>query len=196
VANERFALEKHFALTALCAHLGARSVKVEQVEIRTSKGVDIINVKADVPGGFEAQARYNKQLAADLEGRFNLEDQFVGGPPDLEAARNLLQAKRLTGDPSLWSLYEARAANNKLLSRSLSMSLKDVNTLIERVTARLKVPTYVGAGATSESSLSSGVEYRLYYRVEFPAPSEPTTCQLVSPAADVQRPENQGSPAS
>ena len=172
-ANDRFALEKHFALTALCAHLGASLVKIDQIEIKTSKGLDKIDVSSGTPGGLEAQARYNKELAANLDGRLKLVDRFAGGPPDLESARKLLQAKRLVGDPNLWSLYEARSSTNKLLSRSLSMSLTDINTSAIEAAAQLQVPGYVRFKISYTSTFTYNAQYRLNYYIEFPCSPEP-----------------------
>src|SRR5262249_942319 len=43
-AREAFALEKHFALMDLCASLGATVVKVQQVEIKSRHGTDVIDL--------------------------------------------------------------------------------------------------------------------------------------------------------
>jgi hypothetical protein len=166
-ARDVFALEKHFMLTSLCAHLGAITVSVEQVQIKSSRGSDTLDLTANHPGGLAASARYHKELAAHLEGRLRLHDRFDGGEPDLARAHQLLREKRLAEDPGLWSLIESRSAVNRLRERTLEISLTDDAERTIEMAAGLSIPIYGALGARWKSEVVERIEYRLKYRIMF-----------------------------
>ncbi|MCL2823574.1 MAG: hypothetical protein FWD57_06245 [Polyangiaceae bacterium] len=170
-APTQFALAKHMHFSTLCALLGAREVRVEQIDIRTRTGKTSVNVIGSIPiegipvgiGG-EVAKRQLEQLRSQM----NMRDEFSGGPPDIMAAEMHLRRTRLLADANMRSLLDMRRHSaNRLMSRSLTISLSSESKKNLRVAARLEIPQFLGIGVAVEREVVEQHELTVTVAVKF-----------------------------
>lgn len=167
LAPQRFAHAKHMFFSTLCMHLGAKEVKVEQIDLRTRLGkisVDAEGKRLGVGGEMSIDTSEVDRFLAQM----NLHDEFDGGPPDLEAAEGLLRRTRLLADPNMRTLLEMRrAGSNKLLTRRLTFCLSNESKSNLNVAGRLKVPTFVVLRGDYRRAIEEQQVYTLTVEVKF-----------------------------
>lgn len=167
LAAQRFALAKHMHFSALCMHLGAREVSVEQIVLRTSSGKTTFDVKAERLGGSGQLAVENEEIEK-LRAQMHLHDEFAGGVPNVAAAELLLKRTGLGSDPNMLSLVEMRRdGSNRLMTRKLTLSLSSETKRNLNVAGRLKVPTFVKLSAEYEKVIREQCDFTLTVVVRF-----------------------------
>ena len=149
-ARDVFALEKHFMLTSLCAHLGAITVSVEQVQIKSPQ-VPTLSISLRI-------TQVGSQQAPDTTKNSLRTLKVVCGSMTASTAvsliwpgHQLLREKRLAEDPGLWSLIESRSAVNRFRERTLEISLTDEAERTIEMAAGLSIPIYGALGARRKS---------------------------------------------
>ncbi|KPF86311.1 hypothetical protein IP70_08380 [alpha proteobacterium AAP38] len=170
-AIEKFALAKHMFLSNFCQLLGATRVSVTQMDIVTNSNVQTLKANG---GRLVASAEVSVERTADdsLCSQLNLVDEYAGGNPDVEAAEKLLRSTRLSGDPNMRSLLQARkAVGNSLIRRTLTVNLSTEANKNLKVIGRLNLPTATfGVEYAGENKQTK--EYRLTLEVLFPGAPE------------------------
>lgn len=167
LATQRFALEKHMYFSLLCNLLGAKEVKVEQVDLRTRNGKTSLNTEAGrkmIGADLAIESEELDRFRAALE----LHDQFAGGAPDLAAAEDLLRRTGLRSDISMSSLLDMRRnPNNSVISRKLTFSLSSEAKSNLHVVGRLKLPAFVTVSSDYTKVVKEDHEYTLTVVVRF-----------------------------
>tara|TARA_R110002020_G_scaffold37705_5_gene113693 strand:+ start:12253 stop:12921 length:669 start_codon:yes stop_codon:yes gene_type:complete len=166
-AQQKFALAKHMYFSTFCMHLGAREVVVDQLDYR--KGSTSGSYKfGGERNGIGGQVGVKVGEAESLRTQMSLRDSFTGGPPDLDSAAALLMRTGLTSDANMRSLLELRRDGaNKLLERTLSISLSSEVRSNLSVVARIKVPTFLKLSAEYGKAVKEELEFRLTVTVRF-----------------------------
>lgn len=170
-AKELFALAKHLHFSTFCMHLGAREVKIEQIQLGKSSetktwtaegGAKIKRVGAslDTSGKQDELDTFRSQLT--------LIDTFEGGQANLEAAEQLLRQTRLLGDPNMSGLLDMRrSGSNQLRSRTLKLNLSSEAKRNLTVVGNLKVPPFIKLEADYKRVIREQSEYTLTVTVRF-----------------------------
>ena len=167
LAPQRFALAKHMYFSTLCMCLGAKEVSVEQIDLRTRTGKTSVDVKGERLGT-TAQISVEAEELERLRAQMSLRDEFVGGPPDVAAAEQLLRRTGLLADPNMRTLLEMRRDGaNQLLTRKLTLSLSSEAKSNFNVVGRLKVPEFVKLTAEYDRILQEQHDYTLTVFVRF-----------------------------
>ncbi len=170
-AIEQFALAKHMFLSNFCQLLGATKVSVTQLDIVTNGETQTIKVnggRLDISAKGSVEQSVNDNVCSQL----SLIDEFGGGDPNLEAAEKLLRSTRLSGDPNMRSLLQARkVAGNPLTRRTLTVNLSTEANKNLKVLGRLKLPAAT-FGVEYESALKQTKIYTLTLEVLFPGAPE------------------------
>ncbi len=165
-AAQQFALEKHFLFTTICSLLGAKEVRVEQIDIIVDSDTTTFDLGASQVA-FDAKLGIKKQLFEELTSKMSLHDVFEGNDRDVEAAEGMLRANRLRSDWNLRSLVAISKGPNRLKSRELVLNLTDESKRSLKVAASVDVPAYLRADVGFESVTEQKIEYRLKVRVSF-----------------------------
>lgn len=165
-AAQQFALEKHFLFTTICSLLGAKEVRVEQIDIIVDNDTTSFDLGASQIA-FDAKLGIKKQLFEELTSKMSLHDVFEGNDRDVGAAEEMLRANRLRADWNLRSLVEISKGPNRLKSRELILNLTDESKRNLKVAASVDVPAYLRADVGFESVKEQKIEYRLKVRVSF-----------------------------
>lgn len=167
LAPERFALDKHMNVSLLCQLLGAKSFRVEQIDLQTSNGKASVELKGakgpiNVSGGVEIEQldTFKNQMSVDVA--------FGGSAPNIEAAESLLQRTGLWSDPKLRALVQMRREReNVLLSHKIVISLSSEVQSNLRIAARAKIPSFVNISADCKKSLVNRNEYTVTTEITF-----------------------------
>jgi len=168
VAPQRFALAKHMYFSTLCMYLGAKSVSVTQVAIETQDGKTTFNVAANRNGVGGGKVNIENERLKSFVNSMQLEDHFVGGPPDVNAAENMMRRTGLWTDHNLRTLLAMRSAGgNQLLSRKLVLNLSSELKSNLNVAARVNVPSFVKFSSDYNRVVREKYEFSLTVLVEF-----------------------------
>lgn len=121
-ALRQIALRKHFHLSVICQKLGAKSLKVTQVNVVSKKektsGAFDGNVKL-----FDASGSYAKTLEDKLKQEMKLTEEWSGCDADVEGAGQYLEKYCLDADITLCSLVEMFSSpGNRLSKRTIKMN--------------------------------------------------------------------------
>lgn len=167
-ATRRFALAKHLLFTALCGHLGAKEVVVEQVELitATSKQMWEASGKRPALGGARTTGEWDEdeKFAAKLL----LRSEFNGGQPDLSAAEQLLKRTGLLyADHAMQHLVDMRNGSNLLKSHKLVMNLSSESKTNLSVAGRLAIPTFISLSGDYKRITTEQREYNVTVTVNF-----------------------------
>lgn len=161
VASERFALEKHMNVSKLCQLLGAKSFRVEQIDLRTSSGSASFDLKAS-KSAFSATGNVRREDLETFKNQMTIDMIFQGAPPDINAADALLRQTGLWSDPKLRALVDMRRSQaNALLSHKIVISLSSEIQSNLQVVARAKIPSFVSIAADYNNALVNRNEYTI-----------------------------------
>jgi hypothetical protein len=164
-APSQVALVKFNLMTLLCSLLGAKSIRLEQLE------------KISTTGNFETRLNFS---ALNFESGITNEEvltmvnsiahnvTFSGGSPDLAAAEELLGKAGLTRDITFRSLIELRRANNSVQTMSQRLNLtSEVRSSLEMF-SKIRFPVKLGEIYPALNTKTHTVsEYTLSMTVEF-----------------------------
>lgn len=166
-ASQHFALIKHMLFSRLCMLLGAKEVKVEQIDLHTRSSKHSIKANGQAVGK-GAEIDIESAELEKLRTQMNLHDSFSGGPPDVQAAENLLRQNGLWSDHTMKSLIEMRRdGGNKLTSRKLAINLSSETKSNLNVVGRLDFPTFIQFSADYKRAVEEQYDYTLTVLVEF-----------------------------
>ncbi len=167
-AVELFALDRHMYLSQLCSHLGAREVRVEQVEIKSTGGKKTFSVEGNVLGKVGGGTKVEDQELDSFLSRLNLIDKFEGGSPDMLAARQLLNRTGLISDANIRSLLELRQnPSNPLKSRKLHFNMTSETQRNLNVLASFNKPIFLSLEADYDRHIREQTEFTLTTKVDF-----------------------------
>lgn len=170
-AIEQFALAKHMFFSNFCQLLGATRVAVTQLDIVTNGATQ--TMRAD--GGrlaISVEGSVEHSVKDHVSSQLSLIDEYVGGDPDLEAAEKLLRSTRLSGDPNMRHLLQARKViGNPPTRHMLTVNLSTEANKNLKVLGRLQLPAAT-FGGEYERALKQTKEYTLTLEVLFPGASE------------------------
>ena len=170
-ARELFALVKHMHFSRLCMYLGAREVRIEQVQRITASETKTWNVEGSGSikiSGISTDTSIKKDEQDEFISRLALIDTFDGGQTNLEAAEELLRQKKLLGDPNMSGLLDMRRSeSNQLRSRTLTLNLSSETKRNLSVIGKLKVPPFINLEANYKHVIHEKAEYRLTIKVRF-----------------------------
>ena len=167
VAPERFALEKHMNVSKLCQLLGAKSFRVEQIDLRTSSGSASLELKAS-KAAFSATGSVKREDLETFKNQMTVDMIFQGAPPDIAAADALLHQTGLWSDPKLRALVDMRRSQaNALLSHKIIISLSSEVQGNLQVVARAKIPNFVNIATDYKKVLVNRNEYTVSTDVTF-----------------------------
>lgn len=167
-APQEFALAKHFYFTLLCQLLGARTVTVEQVQCETSTTKRTMEVGGKRGGVGSADAKVESDQLAKLAARLELEHEFEGGPPDVDAAETLLRRTGLAADPTMRGLLEMRSyARNALREQRYVIDLASETRRSLSVAAKVKLTAVGELSAKVKSICEEKQPFRLTVKVRF-----------------------------
>lgn len=162
-----FARDKSLHFSALCRHLGAVSVTVEQVECTYMEDRKRVSVSAEFSVGGGSGTVEDQQLK-DVTSKLSLHDEFEGGSPDVLSATKYLERVGLSRDSAMRSLVESRReGHNKLTSRRIHLDLTSETRTNYNVLGSVNVPTYVSLDAEYDRHVSRKTEYTLTLSVAF-----------------------------
>lgn len=167
LAPERFAQAKLLYFTRFCQHLGAKTVNVEQVAVKTTKGT----VKIDGKGDYAAstgQVTMDWQDYERIRSTMLMEHEFPGGEPDCCLAEQLLHQRGLSTDSSMQELLEMRRApENRLRRQKLALGLSNEAKSNFSIVGRLKVPNFIQLTGKYEKEIHEQGEFLLTVVVDF-----------------------------
>lgn len=167
VASQRFALAKHMLFSAFCRHLGAREVRVEQIELRTRSGKSSLDLKAERAGA-TGQVTVEQEELERFRAQMSLVDEFAGGSVDAAEAEQLLRRTGLWADSNMRTLLEMRqGGSNELRTRKLVLSLSSEARSNLSVAGRLKVPGFIKLSADYDRVVREQHDYTLTVTVRF-----------------------------
>jgi len=166
-AEQSFAIAKRMYFSELCMKLGAKEVKVDQIAIRTRKGTSTFDVDAS-KGGIKFEGKRERESLEKISSEMTLKDRFEGGQADIKAAEEMLRRTKLLGDPNMYSLFEmAKAENNKLQERTLTIDLTRESQDVIRLAASLAIPAYVDINTKYKKNVNETEQYTLTLTVKF-----------------------------
>lgn len=170
-ARESFALAKHMYFSQLCQLLGARQVRIEQIQWRKASGTKTVNVEGGVQigkvGGSGDITMKQDELEA-FKSQLNLADDFEGGQVHLREAEELLRQTRLFGDPNMSGLLDMRRPeHNQLKSRTLTLNLSSETKRNLSVIGKLDIPLFIKLEADYKKVMHEQSEYSLTLTVTF-----------------------------
>ena len=150
VAADQFAIVKFHCFSQFCALLGARKVRVEEIQEQAK------TEHSRYRG--EAKARYggtDSEVGIDVSkkdpDRFrrqsSLKDEFEGGRPNLDEAQGFLRTRGLSNDQVMLGLLEAVGSENKITSRELELDMSIDTQKCFDMMARISVPKFLGLQA-------------------------------------------------
>ena len=170
-AEERFALARHLHFSDFCMHLGAREVRIEQIQLSKTSGTKTWNVEGGIKVktvGADVGADVEQDGLAVFRSKLKLVDTFEGGQADVKAAEELLRRTKLLGDPNMSGLLDMRRSeSNQLKSRTLTLNLSSETKRNLSVIGRLKVPPFIKLEADYKRVVQEQSEYTLTVEVRF-----------------------------
>jgi hypothetical protein len=175
-ANEVFAYEKHFSFTELCGYLGAKEVKIEEVDLQKEDRTSAFSARLGTEGEFKlapinAKAEIDKEQAEKFARKFRLRASFEGSAPNFSEVERLLAEKHLAGEQHIESLVGFRKAESPVKELEVSLNLSKESKRNFRFAANLiaGVPALlqIKAIADYQSSIQAITEYSLTYKVIF-----------------------------
>lgn len=166
-AEERFALAKYVYFSTFCKHLGAKGVRVEQIDIKSSTeewSLDIEGKHLIRSGKMTVENSKTGMFRSAIE----LRDDFSGGEPDLVAAEQLLRQTGLSGDANMQSLLEMRrSSSNQIICRKLDLNLSSEAKRNLKIVGGIKVPVFFNIAIDYMSNVRTTGEYKLSVEVRF-----------------------------
>jgi hypothetical protein len=167
-APQNFAYEKHMHFSLLCKHLGAKEILVKQIDVVTREGVRTIGLTVERAGLLRLEGKTKKADEESFLRRFELRDTFVGAPPALAAADDLLRKTGLCKDADMLALVEMRRSEtNPLLSRSLKINLSSESQSNISLAGKLTLPGWMKMHPEYGENLKETKEYVLEIMVRF-----------------------------
>lgn len=113
--------QKVLKVTEIAQALGAREVTV--ADIRAERSDARTSVEARGKAEFvDAATSIEQELQNKLQRKIEARHSFVGGPPDIARANQILREAGLSGDTELRGLIDLRSAENTLTKFSLTFS--------------------------------------------------------------------------
>jgi hypothetical protein len=165
-APQRAAERKHLIFTELCQLLGSTRVHLEVLNTKSDKGEARVDLTGSRPA-VTAKGQLEKKTAQALAATMTLDDRYVGGAPDIEAAESLLERTRLSSDHLMESLVRARSSGNKLQSRKYTLELSRESSRHVKAAAQLKVPGFITVNGSAVHHTTSTLKYHATYEVSF-----------------------------
>ncbi len=168
IAPHEFALAKHLHFSALCRHLGAKSVRVEHVDHKSRSVEDELSMKGGRPFVANGEIEAQREEIEKVKRQLHLHNEFSGGRPDVEAAERLLRVKGLWSDQIMRSLIEHRRdGENRLSLMKFVLGLSSESTNNLRIVGRISVPAYVDLSADYRRVSKQQHEYTVTVAVQF-----------------------------
>lgn len=165
-APEQFALTKHLLFLNFCQLLGASRVSVTQVTAVDGGKSESVGVQAGRLGT-NLSANLERSDSEKLKARLSLFDELEGGAPDLAAAERFLRDNRLTGDQTMKSLLQARAARNGVKRRMVTLNLSNETKKTLSVVAKLNIPTVIDGEGTYKRVAKERKTFEIEMEVTF-----------------------------
>ena len=166
-AEERFALARHLHFSIFCMHLGAREVRIEQIQLSKTSGTKTWKIEGGIKGK-TGEVDVEQDGLAVFRSKLKLVDTFEGGQADVKAAEELLRRTKLLGDPNMSGLLDMRRSeSNQLKSRTLTLNLSSETKRNLSVIGRLKVPPFIKLEADYKRVVQEQSEYTLTVEVRF-----------------------------
>lgn len=166
-AVEAFAIDKLRHFSRLCQLLGAKSVEVEQVEVKKGGKSALYNVKANA-GPLKAEGKVTMDYEESLSRKFSIRSVFFGKMPDVDAAELFLRSKNLYGDTVMRQLLEQCSDNtNRLLKQEVTISLSSETKSTLGIVGKLNLPKEMGISLDYKTIAAINEEYSLTLLVSF-----------------------------
>lgn len=166
-AAATFPLHKYMLFSHFCQALGAKEVKIEQIDISSEKG----SAKYSLQGercGVKGNISVNHEHFEKIRSGLMLNDTFKGGNPDFMTAENVLRKAKLYADPNMITLLEARKiTSNPILGRNLTVDLTKETKSNLAIAASIGIPKIIKMKADYKKSIDEINEYKLTVRVTF-----------------------------
>lgn len=167
-ALNQFSLRKHFHLSSLCKLLGAKSVSVVQVEVKSENSQATANLEAGGIG-VSGEVSVERKLAERFSKEMQLSDRFSGGKPDVEAAREYLSRNRLLSDPVLVSLVELFSdVRNKIYERTIMCNVSSEANKNLSICGKLKMAKMRSLGSELNFDSANKIDIKVTLKVMFP----------------------------
>ena len=164
-AADKLALEKLHLTIDLCQILGATSVVIEELTLK-SRGskvdLKVAGERLDVSG--ELTASQEEVLSAALSK--TSAHEFIGGEADVTAAEMFMGQYKLDEDLGLASLARLRSRPNTMRKRALSFSTKDEAKRSRDLALKVGIP-FAQVSAAVETVRTEATEYQFKFAVEF-----------------------------
>jgi hypothetical protein len=154
-------------ISLLCQLLGAKSFRVEQIDLRNSSGNATLELKGS-KGKVSAGGKVESAQLETFKNQMSIDMAFGGSSPDIKAAEQLLDKTGLWSDSKLRALIEMRRdRSNVLLSHRIVISLSNEVQSNLHVAARAKIPSFVNVSADFKKSLINRNEYTVTTDIMF-----------------------------
>lgn len=178
-APSNFAIEKYFKISEVCQLLGAKSLKIEEVQAREERrGAEARN-RADVnllhEGSGSISTTFEMEAAKQLKSKLSMHDTFHGSAPNPNAAKSVLRDAGIQ-DALLDSLIQQRSVETNLISGkslTLSLSSESKRNLNVTIDALMNGPAFLKKiiGVNIEGGLNaehfSKLNYELTVTIKF-----------------------------
>jgi glutamate mutase epsilon subunit len=96
-----------------------------------------------------------------------LKDFYLGGAPNIQEAKELIEKNHLSDDIEFSSLIKARESVNKIQSREVNISLLSNTKKTLKIIADIKIPSIFNISADIETITKSKEEFISKVCVEF-----------------------------
>lgn len=166
-AEEAFAQRKFEIFTNLCGTLGAREVLLTRTDVDETTQQRSASVTAKKLGT-SASANLTQDLRDRLAQTMSMSTTFSGGPPDIDAAADLLEQHSLDHDSTMRGLLDLfRRGTNRVTSQELRLNVTSEASRELKAVASLKIPTTLSISATFNDLRSQVQEVLVELKVNF-----------------------------
>lgn len=153
-AELAFEREKLQLVSQLCQILGATRVSSDSSSLRVERNVTTVKAKAGKKLGrlvpYRGQASVSLDEQEKWQQRLTVDDLYPGGAPDISAAQQFIKDHALM-DPEIRSLVQARAGENSLHERTITISYEGQQDRNLDIAAEVHLPQATVSGSLRRS---------------------------------------------
>ncbi len=170
-AIDKIALAKWLHFSKICAHLGAREVKIEEIKMNEKNREDKIAVEGGALLIANAKANLSKKHFLSFAQGLSLSYEFDGGQANIQSAIEILQQTGLSRDDIMTSLVKtAQIPNNKVRKFKFNLNLtteahQNLEILANLNIIATRIPIFLKGKYSKKNSVKT--QYSLAISVKF-----------------------------
>jgi len=167
-SREMYSIEKHMHFSEICCLLGARTIRVKQIEKKYHKRTNETKVKVEVGRVVKGSVETNDQNISKIAKSLTLLDEYSGSEPNVTGAIAVAERTSLIHDRNVRSLINiCQNKGNRIKKRELELSLSCETERILDIVSSLDVPAYVNVNAEYKTIVQIRMEYNMSLLIEW-----------------------------